>query len=199
MVYQTDNAAISEGAASASSNPLKCYIYPKTSILYQQQSGTAGVKFTRTPTDFKEGHIYGITSGGVSFSDVTVSFRYFGYKTKIIVKTGKEYEGESLTISGNVNVGDTFNSNDGSVWTCESIVWYKEKDVTGAEGRMNLPLGVFTSPGRSEKAYCLYLTKVNNDSIGGWFIALRSADFVFGWSGVFEFNEVHNTYRDNFR
>ena len=122
LVYQTENAAISEGAASASSNPLKCYIYPKTSILYQQQSGTAGVKFTRTPANFSEGHIYGITSGGVSFTDVTVSFRYFGYKTKIAVKTGKVYEGDSVTISGNVNIGDSYTDNDGNIWTCESIV-----------------------------------------------------------------------------
>ena len=200
LVYQTENAAISEGAASASSNPLKCYIYPKTSILYQQQSGTAGVKFTRTPANFSEGHIYGITSGGVSFSDVTVSFRYFGYQTKIAVKTGTlGFEGESLTISGHVNVGDSFIGGDGNTWTCESIVWYKEKDVTGAEGRMNLPLGVFTSPNSSKKAYCLYLTKVNGESINNWFIALRGAVYLFGWLGEFEFNDVHGTIASTFR
>lgn len=200
LVYQTENAAVSEGAASASSNPLKCYIYPKTSILYQQQSGTAGVKFTRTPANFSEGHIYGITSGGVSFDDVTVSFRYFGYKTKIAVKVGTiGFEGDSLTISGHVNVGDVFLGGDGNTWTCESIVWYKEKDVTGAEGRMNLPLGVFTSPNSSQKAYCLYLTKVNGESVNGWFIALRGATYLFGWLGEFEFNEVHGTISSGFR
>lgn len=64
---------------------------------------------------------------------------------------------------------------------------------------MNLPLGVFTSPTSSQKAYCLYLTKVNNDSIGGWFIALRGATYAFGWLGEFEFNNVHDTMSSGFR
>lgn len=198
-MYQTENAAISEGAASASSNPLKCYIYPKTSILYQQQSGTSRVQFTRTPTNFNEGNIYGITSGGVSFDDVTVSFRYFGYKTKITVQTvqatainkPKLYRGGSLTISGHVNIGDTFTDYNGIVWTCESIVWYKEKDVTGAEGRMNLPLGVFTSNKTSDKAYCLYLTKINDENVSSWFIAKRWVEWIFGWEGDLLLDDIN--------
>lgn len=201
LVYQTENAAISEGSASASSNPLKCYIYPKTSILYQQQSGTSSMQFTRTPTDFPDGKIYGITSGGVSFDDVRVYFRYFDYKTKILLKTiegtntnnPKLYKGDSLTISGHVDIGDKFTDYKGTIWTCESIVWYKEKDVTGDAGRMNLPLGVFTSNKSSDKYYCLYLTKVNNDVINSWFIAKRYVDYTNKWKGEAILDDIKDT------
>lgn len=185
LVYKTNAAAISD-ADGASSNALNCYIYPKTPVLYQQNSGTSGSTFSRGPGDFSDNAIYGITTGGVSFSNVTINGRYFDYKQEDTISV---YNGTSTntytyynkpSITGYVNIGDSFLRN-GVTYTCYAIVWYKQSSITGSSDRMNLPIGLFRSSNDNKTYYALFITSLDNNTYNEWFFVQRYAWYSWGW------------------
>ena len=89
----------------------------------------------------------------MSFNDVPISAKY--YKDNYIGGlTYLKYSTSNLVdqihnndkVSGYVQVGDTITTQDMAVFTCTSVIWYKDKPVAHhSDSNMNLPMGVFTN------------------------------------------------------
>ena len=158
-----------------------------------------GTAFSKTPGDFTNNKIYGITSGRVSFTDLVVYGKYFNYTepsgNTIKIKTPSD-ESEiwypSITISGSVNVGDSF-SRDGSIYTCYAVVWYKNDIVTGDGSGLNLPIGLFKSSINTLTYYAVYLSTVNGVTVDTWYFRDRYIWFDFGWKMVQGFRTSNET------
>lgn len=188
LVYKTANSAMSEDADSlVSNNSLKAYIYPKTSIVYQQQAGIPGSTFTETPSTLTATPaIYGTTTGGVSFSNIAVYPKYGSYSSNQIHYHATPTYGtfttfnSGATITGHVGVGDTF-SVSGKTYTCFAVVWFKNKDTTGDTSYVDLPIGLFKCSADNEVHYALYINRINSTTIDKWCFRERHVVYQFGW------------------
>ena len=185
LVYKTANAAISEGGAQASENNLKCYVYPKTKIPFQQTPGGNAVDFIKTPADFEPGKIYGIITGGVQFNDILIRGKYqnsggiFGSTLYWGHDENDQYNGWSeVRITGRVRVGDTFERL-GVNYTCYAVVWYKNTDLLG-EGYLNLPIGLFRSNEDDKTYYCIYVNTFNEDIINKYVFIGKAVGQIWG-------------------
>lgn len=181
LVYKTENknAEGNEGQIDPENPPLACYVYPKTPIIYSQQSGTPGEAFRKEPSDFDNGKIYGIVDGGVSFSDLTISAKYWNsYENNMMVSSDlgipaltSDYDWGAVVgpgtniISGHVRVGETFNY-EGHTYTCYAVVWFKESGLTG--NGLNLPIGLFKSTKDNSTYYAVFVEKYNNVIVNKW-------------------------------
>lgn len=188
LVYKTQNSAMSEDADSlVSNNSLKAYIYPKTSIVYQQQAGIPGSTFTYTPSTLTATPaIYGITTGSVSFSNIAVYPKYGSYGSNLIhyhaTPSASSFTtfNSGSTITGHVGVGDTF-SVSGKTYTCWAVVWFKNRDTTGDSSWVDLPIGLFKCSADDKVHYALYINSINSTTINKWCFREREAIYEFGW------------------
>lgn len=188
LVYKTQNSAMSEDADSlVSNNSLKAYIYPKTSIVYQQQAGIPGSTFTETPSTLTATPaIYGITTGSVSFSNLAVYPKYGSYGSNLIhyhpTPSASSFTSfnSGSTITGHVGVGDTFNVS-GKTYTCWAVVWFKNRDTTGDSSWVDLPVGLFKCDADDKVHYALYINRINSTTINKWCFREREAVYEFGW------------------
>lgn len=180
LVYKTENPAISDGGTAASANPLNCYLYPKTPVLLQKTVGKPGTAFSKSAEFFSTKNRYGITDGGINFSNITFNAYYkkenFSHDNGVLIMKDLGYRvsqasedwneacniGNNATISGRVRVGDSFTT-DGKTYTCYAIVWY-----TRTEGKPTMPIGLFKTPNDDKIYYAIYLTEINGVSINKW-------------------------------
>lgn len=194
LVYKTENSAMSEDSGSlVSNNSLKAYIYPKTSIVYQQQSGIPGSSFTYTPSTLTATPaIYGITTGSVSFTNLAVYPKYGSYGSNLIhyhptpSASGFTSFNSGSTITGHVGVGDTFNVS-GKTYTCFAVVWFKNRDTTGDSSWVDLPIGLFKCNADDKVHYALYINRINSTTINKWCFRERQATYEFGWKYIVVF------------
>ena len=201
LVYKTDNAAMSEDSESlVSNNSLKAYIYPKTSIVYQQQAGIPGSTFIQTPSTLTATPaIYGITTGSVSFSNLAVYPKYFSYGSNLIhyhpTPAAGSYNSfnSGATITGHVGAGDTFSVGN-KTYTCFAVVWFKNRDITGDSSWVDLPIGLFRCNTDDKVHYALYINSINNMTINKWCFRERQAIYEFGWKYIVVFCPEEFTY-----
>lgn len=194
LVYKTTNPAISESGSGAAENNLKCYIYPKTPVAWQKTPGATGIEFSKTPNDFVDLTIYGITDGGVKFNNVLIKGKYLDeadfYGSTMGLDTpalSNQMFAERL-ISGEVNVGDTFTAENNN-YTCYAVVWYKNQLILG-EDYLSLPMGLFKSSNKSDNNIyygfkASYSYKLNNTTYNDtkWVIARKMLGISVGEVG----------------
>ena len=190
LVYKTDNPAMGEDSENlVSDNSLSAYIYPKTSINYQQQAGIPGARFTLNKSSFTHNTaIYGITTGSVSFSNLAVYPRYFSYGTNKIMylptpspaAPGRQQFNSGSTITGHVGVGDNFSVGN-KTYTCYAVVWFKNEDITDDSSYVDLPVGLFKCDDDDKDHYALYINSINNNVINKWCFREREVVYEFGW------------------
>ena len=185
LVYQTDNTKNPDGTENT--NPaLKCYLYPSESFVYKRIAGSSPSAFTRAVSDFPDNYRYGILNGKVSFNNVPITIKYSDYKIMFLDMSygpwSKDFtfREEEVTLSGYAQVGDTITTIDNVVFTCTSVIWYKNSGISGSSSYMNIPMGVFTNGEFTFLA--TYFDKANGNSIEGhYYVWGRKVQYALGW------------------